>query len=91
MRARFVHVRIRSTAMADMWHDFGHFQLPITLLFMVRNIKCGYSFSKLGRAEHVETKFGRIRRIFLVCIKIAYRILDTVKYLHLNDAAWYEV
>ena len=24
---------------------FGHFQLPITSLFMVRNIKCGYSLS----------------------------------------------
>ena len=24
---------------------FGHFLLPITALFMVRNIKCGYSFS----------------------------------------------
>ena len=24
---------------------FSHFQLPITSLFMVRNIKCGYSFS----------------------------------------------
>ena len=68
MRVRFVHVRIRSTAMADMRHDFGHFQLAITSLFMVRNIKCGYSFSKLGRAEHVE----RIRQNFLVCIKIAY-------------------
>ena len=45
MRVRFVNVRIGSTAMADMRHDFGHFQLPITSLFMVRNIKCGYSFS----------------------------------------------
>ena len=72
MRVRFVHVRIRSTAMADMRHDLGHFQLQITLLFMVRNIKCGDSFSKLGRAEPVETKFERIRRNFLVCIKIAY-------------------
>ena len=72
MRVRFVHVRIRSTAMADMRHDFGHFQLPITSLFMVRNIKCGFSFSQLGRAEHVETKLGQIRRNFLVCIKIAY-------------------
>ena len=45
MRVRFVHVRIRSTAMADVRHDFGDFQLPITSLFMVRNIKCGYSFS----------------------------------------------
>ena len=46
MRVRFVHARIRSTAMADMKHDFGHFQLPITSLFiMARNIKCGYSFS----------------------------------------------
>ena len=72
MRVRFVHVRIRSTAMADMRHGFGHFQLSITTLFMVRNIKCGYSFSKLGRVEHVETKFERIRRNFLVCIKIAY-------------------
>ena len=30
-------------------------------LFMVRNIKCGYSFSYLGREEHIETKFKRIR------------------------------
>ena len=51
---------------------FSHFQLPITSLFMVRNIKCGYSFSYLGWAEHFETKFERIRRNFLVCIKIAY-------------------
>ena len=72
MRVRFVHFRIRSTTMADMSHGFGHFQLPITSLFMIRTIKCGYSFSKLGRAEHVETKFERIRRNFLVCIKVAY-------------------
>ena len=31
-----------SKAMADMTHDF---KLQITSLFMVRNIKCGYSFS----------------------------------------------
>ena len=72
MPVRFVHARIRSTAKADMRHAFGHFQLPITSLFMVRNIKCGYSFSLLGRAEHFKTKFERIRRNFLVCIKIAY-------------------
>ena len=72
MRVRFVHVRIRFTAMADMRHDFCHFQLPRTSLFMVRNIKCGYSFAYLGRAEHVETKFERIWRSFLVCIKITY-------------------
>ena len=45
MRVRFVHVRIRFTAMADIGHEFGHFQLPITSLFLVRKIKCGYSFS----------------------------------------------
>ena len=37
---------------------------PITLLFMVRNIKCGYLFSLLEQAEHFETKklsrFGEI-------------------------------
>ena len=45
MHVRFVHVRIRSTAMADMRQNFSHFHLPITPLFMVRNIKCEYSFS----------------------------------------------
>ena len=40
-------------------HDtrFGDFKLQITSMFMVRNIKCGYSFSKLGREEH--NKFER--------------------------------
>ena len=37
-----------------------HFKLPITSLFVDRNIKCGYSFSKLERAEHFETKFEHI-------------------------------
>ena len=32
---------------------------------MVRNIKCGYSFSQLGREEHVETKFEQIGQNFL--------------------------
>ena len=41
LRVRFVQVRIRITAMADTMHDFGHFQLPIASLFMVKNIKCG--------------------------------------------------
>ena len=27
---------------------------------MVRNIKCGYSFSSLEQAEHVETKIEQI-------------------------------
>ena len=39
---------------------FGHFQLPITSLFMVRNIMCGYSFNYLGQDEHIETKFEQI-------------------------------
>ena len=39
----------------DAW--FGDFKLQITSLFMVKNIKCGYSFSELGREEHVEAKF----------------------------------
>ena len=44
---------------------FGHFQLPITPLFMVRNMKSGYSFSYLVREELVETKFEPIWRNFL--------------------------
>ena len=64
MPVRFVHVRKRSTAMVDMRHEFGHFQLPITSLFMVRNIKCGYSFSSLGQVEHVETILSRLGEIF---------------------------
>ena len=32
----------------------------ITSLFMVRNIKCGYSFSWLERAEYFETKLEQI-------------------------------
>ena len=71
MRVRFVHVRIRSTAMADMRHDFGHFKLPITSLFMVRNIKCGSLFVRYvalrpkstamviaGRSVHLTTLFS---------------------------------
>ena len=33
-------VRLRRKTMAD-----GLFKLPLTLLFVVRNVKCGYSFS----------------------------------------------
>ena len=65
MRVRFVHIRIHSTAMADMRHDFTHFQLPITSL--LRPICSG---------------LGEI-------LKFASK-LHTVKYLHLNDASWYE-
>ena len=46
---------------------------------MVRNIKCGYSFSKLGREEHVEAKFKRIRRNFLFCIKTASFTVSLLK------------
>ena len=49
----------------------GHLILPITLLFVDRNIKCGYSFSYLERAEQVETKIEQIRRNFLFCNKTA--------------------
>ena len=37
--------------MADIRHDFGHFQLPITSLFMVRYIKC-----RSKRKQTVENK-----------------------------------
>ena len=54
-------------------HDvlFGDLKLQITSLFIVRNIKCGYSFSYLGQEEHVDTKFEQISRNFLFCIKTA--------------------
>ena len=55
--------------MYEPWPD--HFKLPIASLFMGRNIKCGYSFSKLERAEHFETKIEQIRRNFLFCNKTA--------------------
>ena len=43
----------------------------ITLLIMVRNIKYGYSFFFLERAEHFETKIEQIWRNFLFCNKTA--------------------
>ena len=58
---------------------FGDFKLQITSLFMVRNIKCGYSFSYLGREEHVETKFERIWRNFHFATKP-----HLVQFLHLT-------
>ena len=45
----------------------GFFKLPMTSLFVVRNIKCGYSFSKLECAHQLETKIKQIRRNFLFC------------------------
>ena len=49
----------------------GLFKLPITSLFVVKNIKCGYSFSWLELAEHFETKIEQIVRNFLFCNKSA--------------------
>ena len=49
----------------------GHFNLLITSLFVVRNIKCGYSFSYLEPEEHFEIKIKQVRRNFLFCIKNA--------------------
>ena len=46
------------------------FQLPITSLFMVRNIKCVFSFSQLGREERVDI-FERSWRNILHCNKTA--------------------
>ena len=65
--------------MAVMTHDLGDFKLQITSLFIVRNIKCGYSFSKLGREEQVDTKFKSIRRNFLFCIKTASCAVSPLK------------
>ena len=47
----------------------GHLKLPITSLFVDRNIKCGYSFSKLERAEHFDTKFSESGEIFCFATK----------------------
>ena len=44
-RSQFVYAKKLYVTIADMMHGFGSFKLPITSLFMVRNIKCGYSFS----------------------------------------------
>ena len=41
MQVRFVYVGRYSVTMADIRYDL----VTLTLLFMVRNIKCGYSFS----------------------------------------------
>ena len=38
---------------------FCHFQIPITLLFVVRNIKCGYSFSK---QNNLRPKLSRLEK-----------------------------
>ena len=70
MRIRFVHVRRPLSAMADIRLDLAT-HLSITSLLMVRNIKCGYSFSYLGQEEDVESKFERIMRNFLLCNKTA--------------------
>ena len=50
---------------------FSHFKLSITSLFLVRNIKCGPSFSELKWAEHFETEIEQIRRNFLFGNKTA--------------------
>ena len=70
--AHMVHSRLEMFN-SNGGHDtgFGDFKLQITSLFMVRNIKCGYSFSKFGREEHVVTKFERIWQNFLFCNKTA--------------------
>ena len=47
----------------------SHFKFTIISLFVVRNIKCGYSFSKLERVAHFGTKIEQNRRIFLFCNK----------------------
>ena len=73
MHVRFLHVRRCAATMADMRHDLS----TITLLLMVRNIKCGYLFSELGQADYSETKFERIRRNFRFATKP-----HLVQYLH---------
>ena len=45
--------------------------LHITSLFVVRNIKCGYSFSKFEREKHFEIKIEQITRNFWFCTKTA--------------------
>ena len=78
--ARTIHSR-QETFNSNGGHGawFGDFKLQITLLFMVRNIK-------LGRVEHVETKFEQIRRNFLFCIKSASCTVSRLKITLLN---WY--
>ena len=53
--ARMVHLheeRLTYNGHMELWP--GHPKLNITLLFVGRNIKCGYSISKLERAEHFD-------------------------------------
>ena len=64
MRLRFVHVRIRSTAMADILHEFGHIQLPVTSLFMVRNIKFGTHFLSWDEQNMFRTNLSGSGEIF---------------------------
>ena len=38
----------------------GPFATPISSLYTIRNIKCGYPFSELEQADYFETKYEQI-------------------------------
>ena len=72
MPVRLVHVKSRSATMADM----GHY-LAISSLSMVGK-KCGYTFSKLRLAEHVETIFSWIKITIFTKFNIAQILFPNV-------------
>ena len=45
---------------ASFWRETAKILPCMRHVVMVRNIKCGYSFSKLEQAEHFETKAEQI-------------------------------
>ena len=69
MRVRLVYARRRYVTMEE---RYGLTSLN-SYCFVVygQNIKYGYSFSKLERAEHFETEIKQIGIHFLLCMKTA--------------------
>ena len=49
---------------------FGHFKIPINVLFMARHLKCRYCFLSQNKREHFKTI---IEEICLLCLQISLR------------------